>query len=115
MRGWFETEALPEERSRLGRYFKAGFSAENLHIGLMRFLMMSVADTIILPMQDVLGLGAEARMNCPAVPHGNWEWRLAPRQAHPRVADALAAMVETYGRAGAGASAGKTLARPSGA
>ena len=103
-RGWFETEALPEERARLARYFKAGFSAENVHIGLLRFLLMSIAGTVIVPMQDVLGLGAEARMNRPAVPHGNWEWRLLPGQAHPRVADALAAMVETYGRAPAPAA-----------
>ncbi len=113
-RGWFEAEALPEERARLARYFKAGFNAENVHIGLMRFLLMSVADTVILPMQDVLGLGAEARMNCPAVPHGNWEWRLAPRQVHPRVAYALAAMTETYGRAETAPAPGKTPAKPHG-
>lgn len=103
-RGWYETEATEEQRARLARYFKAGFSAENVGIGLVRFLMMSVADTVIAPMQDVLGLGAEARMNRPAIPNGNWEWRLLPKQAHPRVADALAALVDTYGRSGAPAA-----------
>jgi 4-alpha-glucanotransferase len=114
VRGWFEAEALPEERARLARYFKAGFSARNVHIGLVRYLLMSIAGTVVVPMQDVLGLGAEARMNRPAVPHGNWEWRLLPGQAHPRVADALAAMVETYGRAGVFPAAASTDVERSG-
>jgi 4-alpha-glucanotransferase len=44
----------------------------------IRELMRSVANTVIFPMQDVLGLGSEARMNTPAVPSGNWRWRMRP-------------------------------------
>ena len=40
--------------------------------------MRSAADTVVLPMQDLLGLGGEARMNQPATRQGNWEWRLQP-------------------------------------
>jgi len=38
--------------------------------------MMSVADTCIIPMQDILSLGSDARMNNPSKPIGNWEWKL---------------------------------------
>jgi 4-alpha-glucanotransferase len=48
---------------------------------MIRTLMASVADTVIFPMQDVLGLGSDARMNTPSVPSGNWRWRMTPAQA----------------------------------
>jgi 4-alpha-glucanotransferase len=57
-----------------------------------------VATWVIIPMQDVLGLGAEARMNMPSVAHGNWEWRLLPGQMTPRLSDTLHEITETYGR-----------------
>jgi len=60
---------------------------------------MSVCATAIIPMQDVLGLEEEARMNVPAVAHGNWEWRLLSAQLSPRLAERLAGMTRLYGRA----------------
>jgi 4-alpha-glucanotransferase len=60
--------------------------------------MMSRANLAIIPMQDILGLGAEARMNRPATGDGNWEWQLAPGQFTPTLAEKLRAMTETYGR-----------------
>jgi len=53
---------------------------------------------VIFPMQDVLGLGAEARMNYPSTREGNWEWRLSPELLTPRVAEKLREMTEIYGR-----------------
>jgi 4-alpha-glucanotransferase len=47
---------------------------------MIRALMASVADTVVFPMQDVLGLGSEARMNTPSVASGNWRWRMTPEQ-----------------------------------
>ncbi len=61
--------------------------------------MMSVADTVIIPMQDVLGLGEEARMNRPATLKGNWSWRLSPDQLTPDLAQKLRETTEIYGRA----------------
>jgi 4-alpha-glucanotransferase len=49
-------------------------------------------------MQDILGLGEEARMNRPAKAEGNWEWRLIPQQLTPSLAKKLLEMTETYGR-----------------
>ena len=42
---------------------------------MIRALMASVADTVLIPMQDILGLGSRARMNRPGQMDGNWRWR----------------------------------------
>jgi 4-alpha-glucanotransferase len=107
-RGWFTGESKPEERRRLLRYLGREVPAEEVHTELIRLLMMSPADVVIIPMQDILGLGAETRMNRPAVPEGNWEWRLLPGQNGPAVAGSLAAMTETYGRAPERAASGNS-------
>jgi 4-alpha-glucanotransferase len=60
-----------------------------IHWTMIRSLMQSVADTVVFPMQDLLGLGSEARMNTPSTASGNWRWRLAeiPRESGGRVAE----------------------------
>ncbi len=60
--------------------------------------MMSVADTAIFPLQDVLGLGYEAQMNKPSIAHGNWAWRFKPEQLTEAVTAQLRSLTETYGR-----------------
>jgi 4-alpha-glucanotransferase len=52
----------------------------------------------MIPMQDLLGLGQEGRMNYPSVAHGNWEWRLLTGQLTDGVAQFLRDLTETYGR-----------------
>jgi len=59
---------------------------------------MSVADLAITPMQDVLGLGAEARMNLPGTAEGNWCWRLLPEMVTEEVKDRLKDLTAIYGR-----------------
>ncbi|MFW6114699.1 MAG: 4-alpha-glucanotransferase, partial [Thermodesulfobacteriota bacterium] len=98
-RGWFEREAGPEIKERLFRYLGREASPETIHWDLIRLAMMSVANTVIIPMQDMLGLGEEARMNRPATTEGNWQWKLAPGQVTPSLTDALRGMTELYGRA----------------
>ena len=49
-----------------------------IHWVFIRELLRSVADTVLIPLQDVLGLGSEARMNQPATLGGNWRWRCRP-------------------------------------
>jgi len=102
VRGWFRNEASPQERERLSRYLGREASEETVSSELVRLVMESIADVAIIPMQDVLGLGENARMNRPAVPHGNWEWRLSSAQIAPPLAGTLAAMTERCGRAPAG-------------
>jgi 4-alpha-glucanotransferase len=60
--------------------------------------MGSVADTAIVPAQDLLGLGSDARLNRPGVASGNWRWRLKPGQLTPDVLQQLSAIAETYDR-----------------
>ncbi|MDA8017573.1 MAG: 4-alpha-glucanotransferase [Thermoanaerobaculia bacterium] len=61
-------------RARLADY--TGGRAETLHRDLVRTALTSVARGAVVPMQDVLGLGSEARMNMPGTATGNWTWRL---------------------------------------
>ena len=98
VRGWFERDASPEDKKRLFRYLGSEVPVEEIHWALIRLAMMSVARWVILPIQDVLDLGAEARMNRPSIAHGNWEWRLLPGQITSPVSETLQEITETYGR-----------------
>jgi len=98
LRGWFENEASLKEKRRLFRYLYREPPADEIHWEMIRLVMMSVADMAVFPMQDILGLGQDARMNRPATPLGNWTWRLVPGQITPAVEDTLSMMTETYGR-----------------
>ena len=66
---------------------------------LIRLILSSAAGTAILPMQDVLGLGSEARMNLPATTENNWRWRMRGDQLSPELAARLHEMIQIYGRA----------------
>ena len=57
-----------------------------------------MADTAIVPLQDVLGAGAEARMNLPGRPGGNWRWRFAAADLTPGIRGRLRALTEGSGR-----------------
>jgi 4-alpha-glucanotransferase len=98
-KGWFEKEATQEDKERLYLYLGREITGEEVPWELSRLAMMSVADTVILPMQDILGLGEEARMNRPATGKGNWQWRLLPEHLTPSVAGRLRKATEIYGRA----------------
>jgi 4-alpha-glucanotransferase len=70
-----------------------------IHWDLIRAALASVADLAIIPLQDVLGLGAEARMNLPSSVGGNWSWRY-PEDALSNIArERLKEMTLIYGRA----------------
>jgi 4-alpha-glucanotransferase len=65
---------------------------------MIRALMASVADTVVFPAQDLLGLGAAARMNQPSTLGGNWRWRVREEALTPALAARLAKLVRTYDR-----------------
>jgi 4-alpha-glucanotransferase len=98
-KGWFEKEAKQEEKTRLAIYLGREIAAKEVHWELVRLAMMSVANTAIIPMQDILGLGEPARMNRPAKKDGNWRWRLLPDQLTPSLTRRLLEMTQIYGRA----------------
>jgi 4-alpha-glucanotransferase len=98
VRGWFESEATPENKANLSDYLGRPVPADSLHWEMIRLAMMSVADTAVIPMQDILGLGAEARMNDPSKPDGNWHWRLRENLVVSKLSDRLREMTRNYGR-----------------
>ena len=73
-------------------------SAEGFNTGLLRGGMSSVADLFVAQIQDWLELGAEARINTPGVPDGNWQWRLTEGQLTEKLAEKIADMTKLYGR-----------------
>jgi len=98
VKGWFVEEAGAADRERLSRYVGHAVAADQVHWEMTRLALMSVAETAILPMQDLLGLGSEARMNRPATTDGNWAWRVLPEQIDPALGAELAKMTGLYGR-----------------
>lgn len=97
-RGWFAQNASWEEKNTLSAY--AGFTVTEEHsaAAMVRFALSSVADLAILPVQDILGLGMEARMNTPSTTENNWAWRLAPGELTADHMNALAEKTAFFGR-----------------
>jgi 4-alpha-glucanotransferase len=91
---------LRAERARALAY--AASDGREPHWDMLRLAIASVADTAIFPIQDVLGLGSEARMNVPGTPSGNWTFRLDEASLTPALAERLALLCETYERIPAG-------------
>jgi 4-alpha-glucanotransferase len=104
--GWFTSKAgkgstrdeAQVERER--RYCREYLNTDGREINwdFIRALLASVADTAIMPLQDVLGLGTEARMNLPATTSGNWEWRYREAELTDKAAERLRSIAEIYGR-----------------
>ena len=65
---------------------------------MIRAALASVARLAMFPLQDLLGLGSEARMNLPGNPVGNWTWRFEEGDLTAALADRLARLTRTYGR-----------------
>jgi 4-alpha-glucanotransferase len=96
--GWF-AHAGDAQTAFARRYLKLDES-EGLHWGVIRGAMSSVANLSVVPMQDLLGLGSEARMNTPATLGGtNWQWRMRDGATSPELAAKLAGLTQLYGRA----------------
>jgi 4-alpha-glucanotransferase len=76
--GWFHSGASENERRDAEAYF--GRCEDGIHWAFIRAAQTSAAEFALIPLQDVLGLSSEARMNTPSLHGGNWKWRLAPGQ-----------------------------------
>lgn len=94
--GWYAS-AKPQDRKTIRAYLDTKNSKE-LHWKMIRLAEASVADTAIIPMQDILGLDAQARMNIPSTLGINWKWRLLPGQCTQESAAKLLELVKIYGR-----------------
>jgi 4-alpha-glucanotransferase len=91
-----EPEEVAAEKALCMRYL--GIDGSDIHWAFVRALLASVADTAMIPCQDLLGLGSEARMNLPGRPSGNWRWRLTTERLSDDVARRLREMADLYGR-----------------
>ena len=94
--GWFHSGASDHERRNAEAYL--GRCDDGIHWAFIRAAQNSVADLALVPLQDVLGLGSEARMNTPSLHGGNWKWRLAPGQFAAELAAKLAHLAEVTDR-----------------
>jgi 4-alpha-glucanotransferase len=104
--GWFKSEAgagstrdagqIARERKFCLDYLDS--DGEEIQWDFIRAALASVANTAIMPLQDVLGLGTEARMNLPASTDGNWAWRYRPDALTDDLRDRLKHLTALYGR-----------------
>jgi len=93
--GWFANLSEGERDRCLHQLASDG---REINWDMIRAALSSVADTAIIPVQDLLGLGSEARMNLPASETGNWKWRLKPEALSDGLAGRLHNLTELSGR-----------------
>jgi len=96
--GWYREETNNADHERMHRYLGITVRKKNIHDILCRVAYASIANTAILPMQDILGLDASHRMNTPGKGAGNWTWRLQPDQLNEKVAAKLRDWIDTFNR-----------------
>ena len=104
--GWFSSQAgagstreaadIDREREFCLQYLNTDGS--QIHWDFIRAVLSSVADTAILPVQDLLGLGNEARMNLPNSSSGNWSWRVEAGAFTEEIAGKLLELTRLFGR-----------------
>lgn len=94
--GWWQTASAAERQA--ARCYLGPQADVEIHWAMMQSLSQSVANTVIFPLQDVLGLDGTHRMNTPGVAHGCWEWRFDWRQVGEEPARRLANLTGAHGR-----------------
>ena len=97
-KGWFEKELDGKGRKKLMDYIGKEITLENVNWELIRLAMQSVAEIAIIPLQDILGLSEEGRMNKPATTYGNWRWRFEKDQVKEEFKIKFSDLTEIYGR-----------------
>jgi 4-alpha-glucanotransferase len=94
--GWWNSNLSDYERRSAASY--VGPCPDGINWGLIRLAQGSVASLSIVPLQDVLGLGSEARMNTPSVHSGNFRWRYQPAALTQELGERLANLAEVTDR-----------------
>lgn len=94
-KGWYEN-STDEQKEIIHTYFN--FKSENIHWELLRLAWSSVAYMAIVPMQDILGLGSEHRMNLPGKPDGYWKWRIKKEAITINIIEKLKKYTQIYNR-----------------
>ena len=94
-RGWYDS-ASEYSRDKVRRYMNT--DANSIHWDFLRTCLGTIADYAIIPMQDILGLGEEGRMNVPGVAQNNWAWRYRKEDISEGLAEGLKETTKLYGR-----------------
>src|SRR5215469_7655642 len=94
--GWWRSSAAEHERRNAEAY--VGRSEDGIHWAFIRSAHCSPASLSIVPLQDVMGLGSDARMNTPSLNGGNWRWRFHEGDLNSELAAKLAQIVELCDR-----------------
>jgi 4-alpha-glucanotransferase len=97
--GWFSKDADPQTVERLAQYANTQLNRQNVHWNLIRLAYSSVAKTVVVPVQDVLGFDEKSRMNTPASTEKNWSWRMQPGDLDLALAKKLRKLTLFYNRA----------------
>jgi 4-alpha-glucanotransferase len=100
LKGWFRHELDRKAKKRLRKYASRRITKRNCNNELIRMAFSSVADTVIIPMQDYLGLDRNARMNKPSTTSGNWTWRMEKDDILAPVEMMIREYARVYGRLG---------------
>lgn len=103
--GWYRS-ASRAVKKHCRQYLHS--TGRDIHWDMIRACLASVADTAIVPAQDILGLGSEARMNTPATSSGNWQWRLNDSELSDDIAKKLFEITQIYGRTNSAVKAGRS-------
>jgi 4-alpha-glucanotransferase len=94
--GWFN-ERSPEANAQVSDYFGC-VGNDGIHWAMIRLALSSVSNTAVLPFQDILGLGTDAKMNTPSQPTGNWIWRCRAEAFNDELSGRLKYLTHLYGR-----------------
>ena len=100
LRDWYE-KLPPQDREFADRYMglSDGMDQEQKNWRMIACLLRSVADTVVVPLQDYLCLGGQARINTPStVGGGNWCWRMCPGMASDSLAEKMRLLADTFDR-----------------
>jgi len=98
-RGWFERDASQEEHDHLRQYLGRDVRAEDVAWEMTRVAFRSRAALALVPVQDILNLGVEGRMNVPGSSSGNWGWRFRTKDLTEEMIADLRTLTEENGRA----------------
>ncbi|MBW4552345.1 MAG: 4-alpha-glucanotransferase [Aphanocapsa sp. GSE-SYN-MK-11-07L] len=94
--GWYE-QLSDYEQGRISSYLGC-ISPDGIHWDLIRLGLSSIANQMIIPLQDLFGLDTSARMNFPGKPEGNWVWRYQAEDLNQGVGDRLRQLTHLFGR-----------------
>ena len=98
LKAWYQEMSDTDRNFAIEYMDLEGKNADQVQMSFIRAALASVADTAIIPLQDYLGLGAEARINTPSTLGDNWKWRLTEGEFTHELAAKIRRLAKIYGR-----------------